>query len=84
MRQKIVITEIDFYAGYFNSTLNPIIYVMTNQEFKIAFTTIVCRIFCCRLVSQVRQRDHELDFTRFGNISWNFKILKNFFQLTKQ
>ena len=83
MRQKI--SELVFYVGYFNSTLNPIIYVMTNQEFKIAFTTIVCRIFCCRLVSQVRQRDHELDFTRYGNsTSWNFKILKNFFQLTKQ
>ena len=35
-------------AGYFNSTLNPIIYVMTNQEFKVAFTSIVCKLFCCR------------------------------------
>ena len=72
-------------AGYFNSTLNPIIYVMTNQEFKIAFTTIVCRIFCCRVVGQVRQRDHELDFNRYF-----FEILVGIlkypllFQLTKQ
>ena len=57
---------------------------MTNQEFKVAFTTIVCRIFCCRVVSQVRQRDHEVDFTRLVlavlcNISRIY-----FFQLSKQ
>ena len=33
--------------GYFNSTLNPLIYVMTNRDFKEAFTDILRRIFCC-------------------------------------
>ena len=32
--------------GYFNSTLNPVIYVMTNRDFKDAFTDILRRIFC--------------------------------------
>ena len=56
-------------TGYFNSTLNPIIYVMTNQEFKAAFTAIVYRLLCCRHHAPARQhgscRDNEtVDFTR--------------------
>ena len=35
-----------FWIGYFNSTLNPLIYVMTNRDFKDAFTDILRRIFC--------------------------------------
>ena len=37
---------IDFRIGYFNSTLNPVIYVMTNRDFKDAFTDILKKIFC--------------------------------------
>ena len=36
-----------FWIGYFNSTLNPIIYVMTNQEFKKAFRNITKKILSC-------------------------------------
>ena len=35
-----------FWIGYFNSTLNPVIYVMTNRDFKDAFTDILRKIFC--------------------------------------
>ena len=34
------------FPGYFNSTLNPLIYVMTNRDFKDAFTDILRRMFC--------------------------------------
>ena len=54
-----------FWIGYFNSTLNPIIYVMTNQEFKVAFTSIVARVFCCKKLSSVsRARDQEIEYYR--------------------
>jgi len=35
-----------FWIGYFNSTLNPVIYVMTNRDFKSAFIGILKRLFC--------------------------------------
>ena len=63
------ISKVSKSPGYFNSTLNPIIYVMTNQEFKAAFTAIVYRLLCCRHHAPARQhgscRDNEtVDFTR--------------------
>jgi len=42
-----VVVAILFWIGYFNSTLNPLIYVMTNHEFKEAFTSILRRVLCC-------------------------------------
>ena len=33
-------------SGYFNSTLNPVIYAMTNRDFKLAFVGILKKIFC--------------------------------------
>ena len=33
--------------GYFNSTLNPVIYAMTNRDFKLAFIGILKKMFCC-------------------------------------
>ncbi len=42
-----IVVSILFWIGYFNSTLNPFIYVMTNRDFKDAFTDILRRIFCC-------------------------------------
>jgi len=36
-----------FWIGYLNSTLNPVIYAMTNQDFKLAFVSIIRRICCC-------------------------------------
>jgi hypothetical protein len=31
-----VVVSILFWIGYFNSTLNPVIYVMTNRDFKVS------------------------------------------------
>ena len=41
-----IVVSILFWIGYFNSTLNPVIYVMTNRDFKDAFTDILRKIFC--------------------------------------
>lgn len=41
-----IVVSILFWIGYFNSTLNPLIYVMTNRDFKDAFTDILRQIFC--------------------------------------
>jgi len=42
-----VVVDILFWIGYFNSTLNPLIYVMTNHDFKEAFTSILRKALCC-------------------------------------
>jgi len=44
-----------FWIGYFNSTLNPVIYAMTNRDFKLAFIGILKRIFCCRCSEDSRR-----------------------------
>lgn len=51
-----IVVAILFWIGYFNSTLNPIIYVMTNHEFKEAFTNIIRRALCCASSSQTGGR----------------------------
>lgn len=51
------VVAILFWIGYFNSTLNPIIYAYFNRDFREAFkNTLIC-IFCslCR-------RNSSLDF----------------------
>ncbi|XP_023339043.1 octopamine receptor beta-2R isoform X2 [Eurytemora carolleeae] len=42
------VVSVLFWIGYFNSTLNPVIYAMTNQDFKLAFISILRRLFCCK------------------------------------
>lgn len=44
-----------FWIGYFNSTLNPVIYAMTNRDFKLAFIGILKRIFCCQCTEESRR-----------------------------
>lgn len=43
-RQAVTIL---FWIGYFNSTLNPIIYAYFNHEFRDAFKKTLQWIFCC-------------------------------------
>ncbi len=49
--------DILFWIGYFNSTLNPVIYVMTNRDFKDAFTDILRKIFCFFCILAGKDRD---------------------------
>jgi hypothetical protein len=44
--EKAPLILFNFFSGYFNSTLNPFIYVMTNQDFKRAFTAILYKYVC--------------------------------------
>lgn len=37
-----VIVSLCLWLGYFNSTLNPILYTIFNQDFRNAFTRILC------------------------------------------
>lgn len=37
-----VIISLFLWLGYFNSTLNPILYTIFNQDFRNAFTRILC------------------------------------------
>jgi len=52
-----VVVDILFWIGYFNSTLNPLIYVMTNHDFKEAFTSILRKALCCKKEKGERAED---------------------------
>ena len=56
--------DILFWIGYFNLTLNLLIYVMTNRDFKDAFTDILRKIFCFLCVLSSKEND-----SKFGGSS---------------
>jgi len=68
--QKDPVILFNFFAGYFNSTLNPFIYVMTNQDFKRAFTAIlykyVCKVYYVRQSFKGRFKPFKLSVLRDG------------------
>lgn len=57
----VVVESIVFWIGYFNSSVNPIIYAYFNHEFREAFKETIQRVFC-RICQQFKS-DHE----EFGN-----------------
>lgn len=56
-----VVESVVFWIGYFNSSVNPIIYAYFNHEFREAFKETIQRVFC-RICQQCKS-DHE----EFGN-----------------
>ncbi|XP_054714384.1 octopamine receptor beta-2R-like [Uloborus diversus] len=42
-----IIVQILFWIGYFNSSLNPIIYAYFNRDFREAFKDTIMTYFCC-------------------------------------
>ncbi|XP_037092275.1 octopamine receptor beta-2R-like [Pollicipes pollicipes] len=45
-----VLVDVLFWIGYFNSTLNPMIYAYFNTEFRDAFRETLALLLCCRRV----------------------------------
>ena len=43
-----IVVEVLFWIGYFNSTLNPLIYAYFNKDFREAFRNTLQCIFCTR------------------------------------
>ena len=56
-----IVVSILFWIGYFNSTLNPVIYVMTNRDFKDAFTDIIRKIFCWCCPTACQGASNDMD-----------------------
>ncbi|KAB0795427.1 hypothetical protein PPYR_12266 [Photinus pyralis] len=52
---EVLVTTV-FWIGYFNSTLNPVIYAYFNKEFREAFKNTLECIFC-----SCRRRSSDLD-----------------------
>ena len=58
-----VLVDILFWIGYFNSTLNPMIYAYFNTEFRDAFRETLA-LLCCR------RRDNGSSLSRPSNLSF--------------
>lgn len=43
----VFVVEMVFWIGYFNSSLNPVIYAYFNREFREAFKETLQTVFCC-------------------------------------
>lgn len=43
----VIVVDILFWIGYFNSAMNPIIYAYFNREFREAFKETIQNVFCC-------------------------------------
>lgn len=55
-----IVVEVLFWIGYFNSTLNPLIYAYFNKDFREAFrNTLVC-VFCTRCQDPREQQRDQL------------------------
>ncbi|KAI1287392.1 Octopamine receptor beta-1R [Halotydeus destructor] len=63
-----IVVDILFWIGYFNSSLNPVIYAYFNREFREAFKETIQNVFCCCFqVSclQTRRNHSSINFTTY-------------------
>lgn len=60
-----VVTDILFWVGYFNSSLNPVIYAYFNRDFREAFKETIQNIFCPCIPMKCLEsrRENALQFT---------------------
>lgn len=67
-----IVVDILFWIGYFNSSLNPIIYAYFNREFREAFKETLQNVFCCCVHLQCleQQRRHD-DITTTYNSNYH-------------
>lgn len=64
-----IVVEILFWIGYFNSSLNPLIYAYFNTDFREAMKDTVMSQFCCCMSScSCRCRKH---YNQNNNIHFN-------------
>ncbi|ODN03261.1 Octopamine receptor beta-2R [Orchesella cincta] len=56
-----MIVLVVFWIGYFNSSLNPIIYAYFNRDFREAFKSVLNKVFCykCKLFSSNNEYSHS-------------------------
>ena len=60
-----IVVDITFWIGYFNSSLNPVIYAYFNREFREAFKETIQNVFCpCVRVAclQTRRNNSAIHF----------------------
>ncbi|XP_077980446.1 alpha-2Db adrenergic receptor-like [Glandiceps talaboti] len=48
--------DLAIWLQYSNSMINPFLYVLRENEFKVAIKRIICRVFCCKKVEDNRRR----------------------------
>ena len=51
----VLIVDLLFWLGYFNSTMNPIIYAYFNRDFRNAFKDTLRNIYTCGRAEPMRK-----------------------------
>lgn len=71
-----LIVDILFWVGYFNSSLNPIIYAYFNREFREAFKETIQNVFCRCLQMDCLQtrRSNHYTTTNYSTYKSNQEI----------
>lgn len=67
-----VVVDILFWIGYFNSSLNPIIYAYFNREFREAFKETIQNVFCRCLQMECLQTRRSSNYAS-TNYTCNYK-----------
>ena len=66
-----VVVDIMFWIGYFNSSLNPVIYAYFNREFREAFKETIQNVFCRCFQMKCLQTRRSSNYTT--NVSCTYK-----------
>lgn len=67
-----IVVDILFWIGYFNSSLNPIIYAYFNREFREAFKETIQNVFCrCLQMDCLQTRRHHSGRGQYAPTSQN-------------
>lgn len=71
-----VVVTVVFWIGYFNSSINPIIYAYFNRDFREAFKETIQSVFC-RCCRYFKAEQEELDYSRSSNYRTSEAIVHN-------
>ncbi|GAB6031558.1 octopamine receptor [Chamberlinius hualienensis] len=71
-----IVVSIVFWIGYFNSSVNPIIYAYFNREFREAFRETLQCVFC-KICRRFKSDHEEFDNGRNSHYRANDAIVRN-------
>ncbi|XP_022243116.1 octopamine receptor beta-2R-like [Limulus polyphemus] len=61
-----IVVDIVFWIGYFNSSLNPVIYAYFNRDFREAFKDTLYAVFCACFRSEWKAKQRQNNAIQFN------------------